>query len=406
AAGRALVGEERGALALRSALVALQVAVSVMLLTGAALVGQSLGRLLAVDPGFEPAGRWSGRIAISGSAYRPAERAAFFEEVARRVSALPGVERAGLVNRLPLAPSASCDSFVLGDRPLPEPGAEDCAEERVADAGYFATLGMRVDAGRALDERDRDGSAPVVVVNRAMAERYWPGASPLGRTFKWGDAGSEDPWREVVGVVEDVRHFGLAAAAEPEVYMPIAQQPWSEEYHLVASAAVAPRTITPAVREVVRKLDPTVAVDDVATMRERIAGSVAPERLRTAVLGLFAGVALAMTVLGLFGVMSQTVTRRAREVGLRLALGAARSAVLALVMRQGLALLLAGIGLGLAGALAARRALGGLLFGVEAGDPRTLAGGVVLVAVVAGLAILLPALRSLRVDPAVTLREE
>ncbi|HUP25194.1 MAG TPA: ADOP family duplicated permease [Thermoanaerobaculia bacterium] len=400
-------GRVRGASRLdaRGALVVAQVALSLVLLSVATLVGQSLRDLLATDPGFLARDELTAQVTLPRIDYDTDSRLAFFQRLEERLEASAAIESVGLVNRLPLGGGHSCDSFTIAELPAPAPGQEECAEERVVTPGYFDALGLALLRGRVLEPSDRLDAVPVVVINEAMARRYWPDASPVGARFRWGGAQSTDPWREVVGVVGDVRHFGLTQEAQPEVYLPHAQVTYPSSFHAVLRSDDPGAALT-ILRAAVAELDPRLPIADVRTMRERIAGSVETERLRSGLLSVFSVAALLLTLLGLWGVVAFAAARRRREIGLRVALGARRAALLALMARQGMQLVLAGLALGLLGALAARRLVSGLLLGTETTDPASLAGACLLLVAAAAAAVLLPSLRALRVQPAVALRED
>jgi putative ABC transport system permease protein len=389
----------------RGALVIAQVALSLVLLSVAALVGQSLRDLLATDPGFRSRDAVTARVTLPRADYPAEARHGFFERLEDRLAASPAVRSVGLVNRLPLAGGYSCDGFTLADRAAPPPGQEDCAEERVVTTGYFDALGLAILRGRGFTGVDRADAPPVVVINRAMAQRYWPEAEPLGARFRWGDAESDTPWREIVGVVDDVRHFGLALDPQPEVYLPHAQVTYPSSFHVVLRGEERDAALS-ALRAAVAELDPRLPVADVRTMGERIAGSVETERIRSGLLLLFAAAATALTLLGLWGVVAFAAARRRRELGLRVALGARRAALLALVARQGMQLVLAGVALGLAASLAARRLVRALLFSTDTADLESLLFATLLLIAGAVLAVTLPSLRAVRAEPAVALREE
>jgi predicted permease len=386
-------------------LVVAQVALSLVLLSVAALVTQSLRVLLATDPGFHARDALTAMVSLPGREYDDSARLAFFRRLDERLAASPAVDSVGLVNRLPLAGGYSCDGFALADRGVTPPGHEECAEERVVTPGYFDAIGLVVLRGRGVAAADRADSPLVVVINAAMARRYWPDADPLGARFRWGAGESQEPWREIVGVGDDVRHFGLAADARPEVYLPHAQVPYPAAFHVVLRSH-APEAALAELRAAVAELDPRLPVFDVMTMRERIAGSVETERLRSGLLSVFAGGALALTLLGLWGVVAFTTARRRREIGLRIALGARRAEVLGLMARHGFLLVGTGLVVGLVASIGARRLVRGLLFGVDSGDIPSLVASCLLLLAGAAIAVLVPSLRALRVEPATALRED
>jgi putative ABC transport system permease protein len=403
------VGAGPRATASRRALVTGQVALALVLLVVAGLLTESLDRLLAVDAGFDSAVA-TARIELPRDRYEPHQRLEYFEGLRERmVGATPSqrgeLQAFGLVNRLPLSDSYSCDSFVVGDRPLPEPGTEDCAEDRVVDWGYFDAMGIQLLAGRKLSPEDREGRTAVVVVNETLARRYWPGRSAVGQPLRWGGPSSETPWQEIVGVVADVRHFGLDGEIRPEIYTTLRQNPWSSSFW-VTLRTDNPAAAVARLRAAAAELDPAVPVDDVLTMEERVLGSVESERLRSLLLRLFAGSALVLTAVGLWGLIAYATAQARRELGVRLALGADRARILRWVVAQGLRPILLGAAVGMVAAWTAGRLLAGELFGVTATHAPTLAGSVLLLVAVGLAAILVPAIRTLRLDPMTALREE
>jgi putative ABC transport system permease protein len=391
---------------LRGALIIVEMSMSMVLLVGAGLLARSLNRLLSVDSGFE---RWNAvmlAVALPGGRYGEAgARTDFFERFLDRTRALAGVSAAGGVNMLPLTGRYSCDSFALEDRVPPAEGQEPCAESRSATPGYFEAMGMRLIRGRGIGEQDRADSPPAIIINRTMAEQYWPGQDPIGKRFKWGSFTAGTPWREIVGVVEDVKHFGLDRPVLPEVYVPHTQAPASFLF-IVARTSGDAATLGSEMRTVLRSLDPDLPVVQMQTLEEIVSQSVAAPRFRTALLGTFAGLAVVLSLVGLYGVLAFTVAQRRQEFGIRLAMGARRHDVLGMVVRQGLAFVFMGLLIGVPAALVTTRVLRSMLFGIEASDPSTFAAVATLLVTVALLASWLPARRATRVDPVTALREE
>jgi putative ABC transport system permease protein len=306
---------------------------------------------------------------------------------------------------LPMTGRYSCDSFALEDREPPPDGQEPCAESRSATPGYFDAMEMRVERGRGILAADRADSPPVIVINRTMATQYWPGQDPVGKRFKWGSIGAHTPWREIVGVVEDVRHFGLDGNILPEVYMPHAQLP-VEFLTVVARTSHSPAALGVELRSVLRTLDADLPVVQMRTLEEVVAQSVAGPLFRTALLGAFAVASLLLSVVGLYGVLAFGVAQRTQEFGIRLAMGAAHRDVLRMVLSQGLTLVSLGLMLGLPTAWAVTRVLQSLLFGIETTDPATFAGVTALLIAVALVASWVPARRATRTDPMRALRQE
>jgi putative ABC transport system permease protein len=315
------------------------------------------------------------------------------------------VRGAAAVSPLPLGGSYHTLSFaILGRPPLP-PGERQSANWRTVSAGYFRTLGIPLLAGRDLTERDREGAPPVLLVNQTMARRYFPHEDPLGKRVK---IGYNDLECEIVGIVGDVKHAGLAAEAGPEMYTPFAQTPWASVDLVVRMAQEADpgRAGAAALRAAVRQVDPEQAVSRLHTLSELLAGSASRTRFVFALLALFAGLALLLSSVGLYGVLSWSVGERTHEIGIRMALGARRREVLEMVVREGAGLILAGVGAGLFLAWALTRMIARLLFTVSPTDPLTFAAVPLVLALVALLATWLPAHRATRVDPVVALKGE
>jgi putative ABC transport system permease protein len=271
--------------------------------------------------------------------------------------------------------------------------------------GYFRALRIPLAAGRLFDTRDADGSAPVALINRAMARRFWPGENPLGRTFSY-EGREQGNRRRIVGIVADLRHFGLDRDAEPEFYTPQPQQPSYHTMTVVVRAATDPGRLLPALRRTVAELDPLVPLFRPRTLSEAIASDIAAPRLRTAILAAFAALALLLAMVGIYGVLSFTVGQRTREIGIRKALGASRRDLLRLLLSQTMAPALVGIALGLGTAALATRALTGLLFGVAPTDPLLFTVAPALLAAAALLASYLPTRRAAAIEPRVALQSE
>ena len=388
---------------LRSLLVVLQTALAFVLLVGAGLMLNSFVRLLHVNLGFRPQQVIAFRLALPNSRYPdPQHQEAFFQQLLDRVKALPGVRSVGMATNMPVSGQSMTSPVIIAGRPTPS-GERTLVQQVVVDPGYFRTMGIRLEDGRFFSGYDNQEATPVVIVNQAFVRRFFPGENPLGkrlRTFF-----GKDVMRDVVGVVGDVKHKGPAAVTPPQVCVPYAQEPGP--YMTVAVRAdVGPAVMIPAVRSVVLAIDKDEPLDQVATMESLLSESVAQPRFYSWVLGAFAALAMILTAVGIYGVMSYSVTQRVHEMGVRLALGAMQGDVLRLVIGQGL--LLAGIGIaaGLGSALALTRFLASLLYGVKPTDPLTLVAVSLFFTVVALLACYIPARRATKVDPMVVLRSE
>lgn len=387
----------------RSLLIVSEIALSFMLLAGAGLLARSFMRLRDVDPGFNPAGVLAMRLSASGPKY-PAgpARAELYRQALERIGSLPGVESAGAVLSLPLGG----DTFNVG-RSFIREGREATPEESagasylVATPGYFHALQIPLVAGRAFTEQDTEESPMVVVVNETMARRFWPGESPVGKRITiWRD---EKFPREIIGVVGDTRSQpGETAGAQ--MYVPYAQDANWGSLSLVVRSSIDPASLIAAARNAVHVLDKTIPVYNARPMSDVVAVSLAGRRASTLLVGAFAILALLLALVGIYGVTAYHVTQRTHEIGVRMALGAQARHVLGHVMGQSLRLTLAGLVLGLCGALALTRVLESLLYDVRPTDPVTYAASAALLGAAALLACLLPARRAMKVDPLIALR--
>jgi putative ABC transport system permease protein len=389
---------------LRGALVAAEIALTMVLLVAAGLMTRSLGQLLRVDAGFDAEHVLTARVALSGAAYDSAERQQrFFEALVGRVAALPGVRAAGAVLHVPLV-GGGTNTFRAEGRPEPDPANRPEATMRGVAGDYFRAMAIRVVAGRSFTDRDRAGASPVLVVSAGLARRLFrEGASAIGQQLRFY-AFPESAWT-IVGVVGDVKTGRLDAEAPPTIYYPHLQGA-QNRMSIVARTVGDPAALAGAVRREVRALDPTVPVYQVRTMEEQVARSPAvfARRLPLRLVGAFAATALALAVVGIYGLVTYTVAQRTQELGIRIALGAQRRNILTLVVREGALLAAVGVSIGLVVALWATRMLGSLLYGVGAADPLTYVAVAVLLGGVALVASYVPARRAARIDPMVALR--
>lgn len=377
-------------------------ALSGILLIGAGLLFKTFLALLAIDTGMRTDDVLTLHVSLPEGRYAQDETAeGFYEPVRRKVEALPGVTSAGWVSALPLWRYGVNGNFGIAGRPEPERVADaPFAEFRQVSPGYFETLGVPVLRGRSVAEEDRDPANPVVVVNRALVEKYFAGAEPLGERVVLGDVEVA-----IVGVVGDVREAGLDRDPEPVLYFPYGYD-GSPFMTLVARTAVPPETVAGAITGAIREVAPDQPVYGVQTLSTVVARSMADRTLYLWLLGVFAGAALLLTLAGIYGVVSSAVAQREREIGIRVALGARPGSLLGLVLRHGAKLALAGLAVGIPAAILAGRLLSSLLFGVGATDPATIATvGLGLLAVAVG-ASYGPARRALAVDPIEVLRSE
>ena len=397
-------GAAGGATRTRAVLVAGQVALALVLLVGAGLLLKSFARLQQVDLGFEPEHVVTARVTLPETRYGDSTRqAAFFQSLLARLDALPGVRVAGAINWLPLSGLRSATNFWFGGRPIPNDPDQPSAIISVVDPDYFRAMGITLRSGREIVRTDEAGHPKAVVVSERFARDYFPGQSPLGQQvfMPWGDT----LVATIVGVVGDVKHAGVDSLARPTIYWAMAQFPWSG-MTLVVRAEGDLRPVSAALPGAVHALDPELAVADVRPLESYLGDALARQRFSMTLLAGFAGLALVLTAVGLYGVIAYTVVQRTREFGIQLALGASQATVLRGVLRRGLALVGAGVVAGVIGAAAFSRVLGALLYEVSATDPGVFAGIVALLAVVGVAASYLPARRATRVDPAVALRAE
>jgi putative ABC transport system permease protein len=408
--GRAVAGGVRGRRA-RNLLVTGEVAVALVLLVGAGLLLQSFARLRAIDPGFRPAGVLTAEIALPAKKFADDERRiAFTRELLERLRAIPGVRSADTVVPLPLSGYAYSKAYIVQGRPEPPPGQETTTNVRLVTPGFFRTMGIRVLQGRVFTEQDGPSAVPVVLINKTMADRTWPGENPLGRRLTFGGSAprSEWVWNEVAGVVADIRHQTLDQDAGAEVYVPQLQDPVGGPLSILLATSGEPTRLAGAVRAAVRSIDADLPVERVRTLESLVAESVAGSRFQAVLLGIFAAAALFLAAIGVYGVISDAVTQRTHEIGIRMALGARRADVLRLVVRQGMVPVFAGVGLGLALALLLLRSLSGragdYLYRGSVFDPSILVTVPLVLLAVALLAHWLPARRAARVDPLEALR--
>jgi putative ABC transport system permease protein len=394
----------------RNALVIVEMALAVVLLTGAGLMLRSLWSLQRVDLGFDPSNVLTMRLSLPQAAYRtPEEVVGFYQRLLERVRSTPGVRTAGAVRALPLA-STIGDFGLRVEGYVPPPGANAKGDWEIATDGYLEALGERLVRGRTITPSDTTDGLLVALINEEMARRYWPGREALGGRIKIGGS-AERPWVTVVGIVADVRHNGITGVVKEKFYVPHTQWHRSignpiRSMNLVVKASGDPLSLVGPIKQVIRELDPSLPIADVRTMAEVVAATLSTPRFTGVLLGVFASLALALSAIGIYGVLSYVVSRRTREIGIRLAIGAGRWQVLRMVLRNGLALSLAGIAVGIAAAAFATRLMTTLLHGVTPGDPATFAAVGIALSCVAAIASLIPAWRATRIDPVIALKTE
>jgi predicted permease len=393
----------------RAALVSANVAVSALLLIGSGLLLRSFARLTSVDPGFTPAQLLTFQINLAGPAFaEPARITQFYDAVTARLEGLPDVRGVSAATQLPLTASLDRSGITIEGRVIDNPAASPNADRYAVRPGYFDAMRIPLVRGRLFTSADTAGSAPVAIVGQTMAEELWPGRDPIGQRIRIA-GGEGNPMRTIVGIVGDVRHNGLHLPATPQVYMPHAQMFYAESMlTMVVRAAPErdPLTLAPAIRELVRSVDSLQPITRLQTFDAFVDQALATRRFTLALLGVFAGTALVLAVVGLYGALSYVVSQRQRELGLRVALGAGRAQIRTLVLRQGLTPALLGLGGGLIVSIGTGRVLESLLYGTSPTDAVTFAAVFAVMGGCAMTACLIPARRAAGVDPAVTLKTE
>jgi putative ABC transport system permease protein len=388
---------------MRSALIVTEVALSLALLIGAGLLIKSFWRLTQVNPGFQSDHLLTMNVSLIGEKYKETGQViSFFREIPLRLGALPGVKAVSAVSVLPISGGDGNGGLTIEGREFP-PAQTPSASFRRILPNYFSAMGIPLKQGREFNERDT-GEEKVVIINESMARRFWPEGDAIGKHIKVGPPQNE-PWLTIVGVAGDVRNIGLEADARLATYEPHAQRPWNS-MTLAIRTETDPLSLSAAVRGELRAMEKGLLIRALSTMDERIRLSVAPRRFNMALLAVFAALALLLAAVGVYGVMSYTVTQRTHEIGVRMALGAQSGAVLKLIVGQGLKLALIGVTIGLAAAFALTRWMEDLLFSVRPTDSWTYGVVAALLMVVALFACWIPARRAAKVDPMVALRCE
>ena len=392
---------------LRGALVVSQVAMSVVLVLGAGLLGRSLLALVRIDPGFDTSRVLTAEVQLPAAAYRqPTQTIAFYRQLTTRLASLPGVEQAGAVRIVPLTRTIGDWSITIEGRPA-DPALNPNGDWQIATPGYFEALGIRPREGRLLAASDREDAQPVVVINDTMASRYWPGESAVGKRFHLGTG--DQPWMTIVGVVPTVRHNAIVEAPRAEMYVPHAQ--WhlqtgtgARSMAIVLKTSSEPLALADGVKAAVRAIDPNLPVASVQTLDAVMGKALSQPRFTASLLMAFAALALLLAAAGIYGLISLIVTERTREIGIRMALGAGRAGILAMVMRRSLVLGAAGIAVGLGAAAIAAPLLTALLYEVKPFDVATFAAVPVVLLAVVVCGSLVPARRAANVDPIIALR--
>jgi putative ABC transport system permease protein len=407
-AGRS-AGDSPSRQRLRSVLVVSEFALALVLLIGAGLMVKSFRRLQEIDPGFEPTKLLTTRLVLSEAKYKKlAQGQTFFETLFDRVRSHPEVKSIGAINLLPFGGGGGDRSFLIEGQVLAngDPGPDE--QVRFITPGYFKTLEIPLLKGRDIDGRDVSNAPQVMVVNQALARKFWPNEDAIGKRISF----SNDPpnWYQIVGVVGNVKHRGLEAAEKPELYVPIFQPLFPDwnmpPMYVAVRTAGEPQSITGLIRNEVVALDPDQPISNVLTMEQRISDSVAPRRFNMFLLTLFAGLAVLLSAVGIYGIMAFSVTQRTQEIGVRMALGARNTDVFRMVVTNGFKLALIGVAVGLGASYALTRLMASLLFEVSATDPTIFLVDALLLLTVSLLACYIPARRATRVDPLVALRNE
>jgi putative ABC transport system permease protein len=391
---------------LRSGLVIAETALSLLLVAGAGLLLRSFAEILKVDPGFKPEGVLTMRVALPNAIYnKPEQVRGFYDALLDRVQKLPGVTAAGAINALPLGGQSSSGTITADSQAVPLDNTTPEADQRVVTPGYFQAMGIALVRGRYFTAGDTDGAPRVAIVDETLAQTFWPNQDPTGKRVHLGGLGSKAPWTTIVGVVRHVHNRSLETRSRVEVYWPENQLP-DTGMTLAIKTAGNPMSLLPTVQREISAIDPTLPVFHVRTMTEVMGDSLQRRRLALELLGVFAGLALLLASIGIYGVMSYAVAQRQVEIGVRMALGADRVQVLGMVLRTGMGTIAIGLAVGLGLALVLTPLMKGMLFDVPAWDPLALGGAAALLVGAAALAILIPARRATKVNPMSALRYE
>jgi putative ABC transport system permease protein len=392
---------------LRNGLVIAEIALALVLVTGAGLMTKSFLRLRAVDPGFRPQNAITMTVQLPEAVYRTAAGLkGFYQRLLERLSLMPGIAAAGAVSYPPLAGNRIVGDFQAQGVAYP---ANYLVEKEVVSPGYFQAMGIRLIGGRDFSGRDTEQAPGVAIVSQSVARRLWPGEDAIGKRISERDHPGPGDWRDVVGIVDDVHHAGLAMKANPALYFPYQQSPirgWLTEMTFVVRTTGDPSAVAPAMRDAVRAVDPNQPLESITTLDALVARNTAEPLFQARLLAVFSLFALALAAIGVYGVLSHAVAARTQEIGIRMALGAERRDVMRLVLRRTLMLATAGVAAGIVGSFAATRVLSKLLFEVKPTDEPTFAAVSLMLVMVALAAGWIPARRATRVDPMVALRYE
>jgi putative ABC transport system permease protein len=401
---------DRSGQALRRTLVVAEVALALTLLTGAGLLIKSLALLQEVNPGFDSSNLLTFNVSIPRAKYQSdTAQIQYWDRAIEAMKAIPGVRSVGMTSTMPFTNDWSTASFAVEGYQPPKDTPAPWGDQRVVSPGFFTTLKVPLLKGRYFTDQDDAGGPPVVIVDEEMVKRYWPNADPIGKrvTFNNPQRDSVVRWMTVVGVVGHTKHAGLDDKTRVQMYHPSHRYGFtSNSMSFAIRTDVDPTRVLPVARAALHAIDPDVPIFDISTMDANIANSMGQRRFAMLLLGLFAVMAVVLASIGIYGVMSYSVTQRAHEIGIRMALGAARRNVLRMVMGQGLVLVGAGVMIGVLGAFGLTRLIASQLFGVRPTDPTTFVLVAFTLVGVAALATFVPAMRATRVDPVVALRDE
>ena len=394
-----------GAPRLRQMLLASEIALALVLSIGAGLLIHSISNLQKIDPGFQTKNLLTFSVRLTNRYKTNPEEAAFFRQATEQLRLLPGVKNAAAIGCLPIDGTCWGSVFLVEGRTIPERSELPTSQWNVASDQYFETMGIRLLRGRTFQKSDTDTSPAVVVVSETAARRFFPNEDPIGKRLKQGWPETKGPWREIVGVVGDVREDGLDAGPVSEIYVPETQDAWNQLF-VVIRTVIDPASLLPAAVKTVREVDKDQPIFSVQTMDKVLADSMVSRRFSMTLLGLFAGLAFTLAGVGVYGVISYSVSQRAQEIGIRMALGARRDQVISLVVLEGMAMAAIGIAIGLIMAILVTRAISSLLFGVSNIDIPTYTIASCLLILVALAASFAPAFRAATIDPSTILRQE
>jgi putative ABC transport system permease protein len=397
--GNIAAGESRTRNRFRGALVVVEVAIALLLTIGATLTMRTLFRLQATNPGFDAGGVLTASVTLPVPKYpKPGQRADFYQRLLDRVNVMPGVQAASVVNQIPFGGSNTALNLMIEGQPPPRPEDTPVFWLRIIDPAYFRVLRIPLVRGREFTQQDAANSLRVAVINETMARRFWPNTDPLGKRF-----GVVNNWWTVVGIVGDVKFLSLTRGGEPEFYEPYRQFPIAE-MTLTVRTATDPLLLAPALREAVLETDPTQPISRVTPLAQYVSDAVETARVSALLLAAFGTTAVLLAAVGIYGVISFSVARRTREIGIRIALGAAGRDVMRMVVRQAVTLASIGVAVGIGGALALTSVIQGMLFGVAATEPFTYGAVSALLIAIAALAAYVPARRAAGISPSVALR--